>query len=126
MFVKICITILVYLKKRVSLLILDFHILDFVFSLFDLGYSFNVATSTDWNPDWNSCWDSDWNSVCLILGVVSTSAWNPDWNSDFHNLDFFFCLFDLGCSFNVATAHQTAVVNTDVRLRTGAFTFTVV
>ena len=35
---------------------------------------------------------------------------------------FFFCLFDLGCSFNVATAYQTAVVNTDVRLRTGAFT----
>jgi hypothetical protein len=63
MFVKICITILEYLKKRVSLLILGFHVLDFVFSLFDLG-----------------------------------------------------------CSFNVATAYQTAVVNTDVRLRTGAFT----
>ena len=84
---------------------------DFVFSLFDLGFSFHFSTSTDWNSD------------CLILGVVSTSAWNPDWISDFHNLDFFFCLFDLGCSFNVATAYQTAaVVNTDVRLRTGAFT----
>ena len=64
MFVKICITILEYLKRRVSLIMRCFHILDFVFSLFDLG-----------------------------------------------------------CSFNVATAYQTAaVVNTDVRLRTGAFT----
>ena len=91
--------------------------------LFDLGFSFLFSTSTDWNSGWNSGWNSDWNSDCLILGVVSTSAWNPDWNSDFHNLDFFFCLFDLGCSFNVATAYQTAaVVNTDVRLRTGAFT----
>ena len=78
MFVKICITILVYLKKRVSLLILDFHILDFVFSLFDFGFSFHFSTSTNWNPDWNSGWNSDWNSVCLIVGVVSTSDWNPD------------------------------------------------
>ena len=117
----------VFEKEIVSLLILDFHILDFVFSLFDLGFSFHFSTSTDWNPDWNSGWDSDWNSDCLILGVVSTSDWNPDWNSDFHILDFVFSLFDLGCSFNVATAYQTAaVVNTDVRLRTGAFTFTVV